>query len=59
MPLYRVAHKCINSKVKDAIPNRKDIKIYFENFYMYKWVNLHIQYLAHEFKSQKSVYAVA
>ena len=40
--VYKLAHKCINSKVKDATPNLKDIEIYFENFYMYKWVNLHL-----------------
>ena len=53
--MYWVVHKCINSKVKDATPNRKDIEIYFENFNMYKWVNLHL------FSTcvQKSVYAAA
>ena len=53
--MYRVAHKCINNKVKDATPNGKDIKIYFDNFIMYKWVNLH------PFSAcvQKSVYAAA
>ena len=41
-PLRRVAHECINSKVKDPTPNWKDIEIYFENFNMYKRVNLHL-----------------
>ena len=50
-----MVHECINSKVKDAIPNWKDMEIYFENFNMCKWVNL---YLFSECV-QKSVYAAA
>ena len=53
--MYRVAHECINSKVKDANPNWKGIEIYFENFDMYKWVNLHLFSAC----AQKSVYAAA
>ena len=37
-----VAHEYIDGKVKDAAPNWKDIEIYFENFDMYKWANLHL-----------------
>ena len=42
LSIYRVAHECLNSKVKDATSNWKDIENYLENFNMYKWVNLRL-----------------